>query len=247
MSGRSRYVPKDATPPEIVDAIGRILALWRGSVHSILERLAGIPAGKLAFQTTSRRARCVEIVLRGLYNRTAIDEATLARAIEVYARHIEKTAWYHDDPFGKIFAIDRLLGDEGELLKWVGKATAATVADERAAEQRLMAGRKRAEADRLSAIQADQATAVAAELDRLRTAEPETLAAMERDALARMGPVARQAAERVGRVTAAENQIVRAIVTMTITDRLFPTPARSVGSALAGMDANHDRRNTRES
>jgi len=224
--GRGNYVAGQATPPEIAEAVRRVFDHWRAEVETLRARLLRVPAERLAFQATHRRCRAIEIVLRGLYGRQQVGEADLCRAISTYARHVAATKWYHDEPALKIFSIDRLLGDEAELARWLAKGVARTVADERRAEQALTA-RRRAEQARLLAEQrAARWRAVQAEVRRIAIDEPELLARLEEEAMSLLSPAMAGRARAFGQTTIATNRDLASVVHLLVAKRLQATAAR---------------------
>ncbi len=218
--GRRNYVPTEATNPQVAAAIRRVFDHWRAEVETLRARLLRVPAERLAFQATHRRCRAIEIVLRGLYGRQQVGEADLCRAISTYARHVSATKWYHDEPALKIFSIDRLLGDEAELARWLAKGLARTVADERRAEQALTARRRAEQASLIAEQRAARWRAVQAEVQRIAHEEPELLARLEEEALSLLGPAMAGRARAFGQTTITTNRNLANVVHVLVSRRL---------------------------
>ncbi len=175
-SRQGLWRPFRACPPDVVEAVERIVEHWRVKIE--------VPrSGRSArLALTQKRGTCVANYLLGRYGRVQYSEGELRDAITAYAR------------FGGYRA-------EGKPPRWkpftsTGVNRVGFIDDADLVEQWVNRGREErraAEHRRLKAEEADSATdpararsiAAAAELERLTRDEPERLAAIEREVMTR--------------------------------------------------------------
>ena len=187
--GRRTWQPPAACLPEIADAVGRLVELWRVQIEC---RRFKRPAGDATVRCdlTAKRGYRVYWYLLGLNGRPQFTERQLADAITAYSR----STWHQAERRWRLLTgSDKCPGflDDADFVElWVNKATS------RAAEAAASpAGQAAARA------RASQADAAMLERARQRLAamvagEPTALAELERELLDRMPSVTR---ELVGR------------------------------------------------